>query len=316
MAAVLPESNSEVLEDKDDALLPESKVEDGEEFASLEDEDDKPEARPAKKPAVKKPAVDDADDDDIPVELKGKSPKELAKMYREAQSLIGRQGSELGEYRRKVDQFIQSSLAGLKPKKEDAPVKKDDGEIEETDFFAKPKDAIARAIENHPAIKEIRETLGKAAQDQAIARATANTERFNAAHPDAAQIMQDPEFRAWVGASKVRIALLKRAHEKFDFDSGDEVFGTWKALKGVGKKADDETVDDAAASAAAAKLAKRKQALKAVATPTGGGGGGKEPGSKKIYRRADVLKLMEEDPARYEALAPEIEQAYRENRVR
>ena len=40
------------------------------------------------------------------------------------------------------------------------------------------------------------------------------------------------------------------------------------------------------------------------------------PASQKIYRRADVLRLMEEQPERYEAMADEITLAYKEGRVR
>lgn len=322
MAAVLPESKREVLEDKDEAILPEPKLEDGEEFSSLDEagkaeEETKPEPKGAKKDAPEK------EDDEIPAELKGKSQKELARMYRDSQQLIGRQGAELGEFRRKADQLIHASLENLRKgqrqdeKKE--PEKKEE-ELDDTQFFAGPKDAVSRMIENHPVIKEIRKTLGASAADREQERATRATEKFNQTHPDSAEIMQDPEFRSWVNASKVRTALLHRAHAKFDFDAGDEVFGTWKALKGAGKKEDvkneDPTKGELDASTAARALAKRKQELKDAKTPSGGGGGQKESGSKKIYRRADVLKLMEEDADRYEALAPEIEKAYRDGRVR
>jgi hypothetical protein len=122
-----------------------------------------------------------------------------------------------------------------------------------------------------------------------------------------------------------------QAHRDFNFEAGDEVFGTWKALKGIGKKAPAPaaTVDPAAEEAAnAAKAAeagrilsqqaKRKRELAAGSVPSGGGAGGSgaPTGSKKIFRRADVLKLMETDQDRYEQLAPEIEAAYREGRVR
>ena len=43
--------------------------------------------------------VDD-DIDDIDPALAGKSKRELAKMYKDSQSMIGKQGSQIGEYRR------------------------------------------------------------------------------------------------------------------------------------------------------------------------------------------------------------------------
>ena len=337
-AKVLPSSNREVLEDGDAAILPEPQVEDGEEFVEL----DKPEpaalaakpvaaapaAAPAAKPVAAAPAAA-AEADDVPAELKGKTPAELAKMYREAQQLIGRQGSELGDLRRRADQFIHANLAAMAKAKE-APAAAPaaaaaPAQVDEAEFFRAPQEAVARAIEASPIIKQIRETLGKAAEETAISRAMVATEKFNGAHPDAGAILQDPEFRQWVQASRVRTDLLRRAHQQYDFDAGDEVFGTWKALKGVGKPAaaaptaaaEAAAAAAAAASAAGAALAKRKRDIAAAAVPSGGGAGGvKDGGSKKIFRRADVLKLMETDRDRYEALSGEIEKAYREGRVR
>ena len=339
--AVLVESKSEVLEDTVEALLPKPKVEDGEEFVDLHKSEPKleakaevkPEAKSEAKLAVKKPESKPAaeTEGELPEELRGKTPAQIAKMYRDAQSLIGRQGSELGDLRKRVDYAIQASLASLNQRKEPASEKKPEpAVIDESEIFAKPIDAISKMIENHPVIKEIRATMGKTAADQATSRAQAATERFNQAHPDASEILGDPEFRQWVSASRVRTGLLQRAHSAFDFDAGDEVFSTWKALKGAkaqpkptSEVADAGQPDEAAVRAAAQVLARASAAKKAkdataqaAAAPTGGASAGKEPASKKIYRRADVLRLMEEDPNRYEAMAPEIEQAYRDGRVR
>ena len=58
----------------------------------------------------------------------------------------------------------------------------------------------------------------------------------------------------------------------------------------------------------------RKQQLKAA--NTGKAQGSAETASKKIYRRADIIKLMKTDPERYQALSGEILQAYAEGRVK
>jgi hypothetical protein len=56
----------------------------------------------------------------------------------------------------------------------------------------------------------------------------------------------------------------------------------------------------------------RKQQLKSVDVGTNG----ISPAtSKKKYRRADIIKLMQTDPSRYEALQDEIMKAYSEGRV-
>lgn len=346
----LPESKSKVLESTDEALLSGGEeavvVSDGEEIVDLDslkpEKDEKPAAAAAteKKPAAAAaPAPAAAEDDDLPPELKGKSPKELARMYREAQSVIGRQGSELGDLRKRTDLAIMTSLEAIKQRRAEqpAPAKAAEPapELDESEFFAKPKAAIDKAIESHPLIKEIRAALGQTAADTAASRAQAAKEQFDRAHPDAQEILGDVEFREWVGKSKVRQELLQRAHSKFDFSAGDEVFGTWKALKGVktaaAKPAAEPAADatpgaptEAEVKAAASTLARAKgvkqaataAAAQAAAVPTGGASAGKDAGAKKIYRRADILRLMETDPDRYESLADELGKAYAEGRVR
>jgi hypothetical protein len=343
MTDITPDAR--VLEDNDAALLDADTPAGAEavEFADLAELGKTPAPAAAATPAAGKPAAPaaaaPADDADLPEQFRGKSKKELARMYQEAHQTIGRQGSELGELRQKADFAIKASLEALRGRKIDEPAKPaapaSAEPRDESAFFAKPYETLGKEIENHPIIKEIRETLGRAAADQATARATASTEQFNRTHPDAPQILQDPEFRQWVSASPIRRSLLQRAHQAYDFHAGDEVFSTWKALRGAKQPASKAGEQPAAAaapaagapsaadiSAAAATLANARKAkadatAKAAAVPTGGASGaGKPAGGKKIFRRADVMRLMETDPERYEALADEIAQAYAENRVR
>ena len=56
----------------------------------------------------------------------------------------------------------------------------------------------------------------------------------------------------------------------------------------------------------------RKQNLKAVGVDVGGSG----ESSKRVYRRADLIRLKMQDPDRYDALSQEIMAAYSEGRVR
>lgn len=328
MAAVIPTPTSEVV----DELHPAPKPGEDEEIVDLSAPAPKPEAvapaAPAAAPAAPAaPAVPaPSAEDEIPEEYRGKTPAQLAKMLKDAQSVIGRQGSELGDFRKKADLLIQASLENLRASRAPAaaPAPQQPAPAtppEDVDFFAKPADAVAKMIEASPVIQEIRKTLGAAAAQQAEARATAATERFNAAHPDAGEIMANPEFQNWVKASRVRTQLLHRAHTNFDFDAGDEVFGTWKALRGAKAPAapaapaapDPNPVSEAARTLAAAR---KKQALQDAAAPTSGNASPAKSESRKIYRRADVIKLMTEQPERYEELAPEIELAYKEGRVR
>jgi hypothetical protein len=334
------QSDAKILEDGDDALV-DAAADSTEtvEYADLNELDKPAPAAPvaATKPAPAAPAAPAAPnlpvtDDDVPEQFRGKSKKDIVKMYQEAHQTIGRQGSELGELRQKTDFAIKASLEALRARKaEDKPAAPAAEPMDESAFFAKPHESVSKAIESHPIIQEIRRTLGRAAADQATARAAGATEQFNRAHPDAQEVMRDVEFRQWVNASPIRRALMDRANKAYDFHAGDEVFSTWKALRGVKQSQsapaqsapaatgapDAAAVSAAAATLANARKAKADAAAKAATVPTGAAAGaGKPTAGKKIYRRADVLRLMEEQPERYEAMADELSLAYAENRVR
>ena len=87
-----------------------------------------------------------------------------------------------------------------------------------------------------------------------------------------------------------------------DSDAADELLSSWKERESI--------VKDTASQETKA----RKESIKRAST--GNTKGSSEAPSRKIYRRADIIKLMQTDPDRYMALAQEIRQAYAENRVR
>jgi hypothetical protein len=332
-----PQAQSSVLEDNEEALF-DVDANEKVEYVNLDEatattEKTETPAPDAKAPEAKTPAAtaQPNEDDDLPQEFKGKSKKEIAKMYQDAHKLIGRQGAELGDLRSRVDVAVQASLAALKANKQTAPAPATKPEpMDDSEFFANPRTAIEKAIANHPALKRLEQAMGATAANEARSRATQNTEKFMAAHPDAQEILNDEEFRGWVNASPIRQRLLHQAHTKFDFAAGDEVFSTWKALKGAkqasskaGETPAADEVSAAAATMAKARAAKAAQdaAAKAAGVPTAGGStAGSKAGAPatggKIYRRVDVLKLMEDQPERYEAMADEIGRAYAEGRVR
>lgn len=267
-----------------------------------EEEEQKPVA------AAPAPAPAPAPADELPPELQGKTPAQLAQMYREAQSLIGRQGNELGDLRRTFDAHIKATLANA-PRPAPAPAPKP---VDEVDFFADPKKAVAEAIANHPELQRLRGVEQEVRAREVVRQQAENSAKFQANHADAGEILQDPEFQAWVGKSKVRQALLLKAHKQYDVVAADEVFGTWKELKAA--RAPAAPTDEAKAAAAA----KAKKARVAAGVPTGGNASPTEgaTASDKVYRRSEIVKLMELDPAKYERLLPEIQRAYEEGRVR
>lgn len=266
---------------------------------------------PTPAPTDESVSVDDAQDDDaqddLPPEFKGKTPAQIAKMYKELHSAYGRQGNELGQVRQLADTIIKERSANrLAPVAPAAPKEPD-----EVDYFADPKKAIAQAIANSPELQALRGESQRLAAEGVVRRQAENTAVFNAQHPDAAEILADPDFREWVGASKVRQALLASAHKQFNVDAANEVFGNWKAIKKAGQPS-----DDAAAAAGRAARARAETNKKGARVPTSGNAAPTQGTGGKIYRRADILQLMQNDPDRYQALEPEINLAYQEGRVR
>jgi hypothetical protein len=224
---------------------------------------------------------------ELPVKYKGKSLDDIIRMHQEAEKLIGKQAQEVGEVRKLADELIKQQLS---PKKVEPPKEVED----EVDFFVDPKKAVAKEVENHPAVKAARESTQRMERE---ARVKSLAER----HPDFMQVGQSPEFIEWVKGSRVRTALFVAADQQHDTDAADELLSTFKELRAERIK---RTKEDAEVT--------RKQALKSAAVDTSGTG--ETP--RKIYRRADLIRLRMNDPDRYNAMEDEIMAAYEQGRVK
>lgn len=221
--------------------------------------------------------------EELPERYRGKSVKEIIEIAEKDKSNLGRYANEAGELRRLADELIKSQL---KPKaQEEQPP--------EVDFFENPQEAIRQAVERNPKVL--------AAEQYAVESQRAQAKMaLVQKHPDFANVIQDAEFAEWVKSSKIRTQLYAAA-EAFNFDAADELLGTYKALKGFKQKQVTE-VDRAV----------RDQSLKAAAVDTGGSG----ETTRKVYRRADLIRLKMRDPAKFDAMQDEIDAAYRDGRVK
>jgi hypothetical protein len=119
-------------------------------------------------------------------------------------------------------------------------------------------------------------------------------------HPDVHQIVSDSEFQEWVKASKVRTQLFQQA-DNYDIDAANELLSTFKELRSARQK-----------QVAAVDNTARDKLLKAVEVDSGGSG----ESSQKVYSRRDLIRLQIKDPARYESMIDEIQEAYRTKRIR
>ena len=224
----------------------------------------------------------------VPEKYQNKSLQEVVQMHQEAEKLLGKQSSEVGELRKVVDDHIQTQLA-----QQQAPVQQQ--EEDDTDFFVDPQAAVSRAIENHPSIREANQVTQNYKKQTALSQ-------LQSKHPDMNTIIQDANFAEWIKGSKIRTQLFVQADQKYDYDAADELFSLWKERASVAE----QTV--------AVEKQARKQQVKSASTGNARGTG--QGSRKKVYRRADIIKLMNTDPDRYAALSEEIFQAYADGRVK
>ena len=224
-------------------------------------------------------------EEEIPDKYQGKSTAEIVRMHQEAEKLLGKQSGEVGELRKVVDSYIQTQLDTTTPPEPD----------EDIDFFSDPDKAVERAINNHPKMKQA-EAVTQQYQKQAA------MSQLEKKHPDMNTLLQDSKFVDWIKASKIRTQLFAQADKQYDYEAADELFTNWKERQGV------------VAQTVANEKAERKTAIKTASTGNTKGSG--EQQSRKVYRRSDIIKLMQDDPDRYLSLSDEIMQAYQEGRVR
>ena len=223
---------------------------------------------------------------ELPDKYRDKSLDEIVKMHQEAEKLIGKQAQEVGEVRKLADELIKQNLGSRQQQtRQEEP---------EVDFFENPQKAVQRTVDNHPDILAARQVTLEMKRSQI-------QQRLAQEHPDFGEIAKEQDFANWVKSSPVRIKIFEQADSGYDFDSANELLSTYKQLRSVKQK---QTSDDGEIT--------RKQNLKAVGVDVGGSG----ESSKKVYRRADLIRLKMQDPNRYDALSDEIMAAYAEGRVR
>jgi hypothetical protein len=234
--------------------------------------------------------------EELPEKYKGKTAIEIAKMHQEAEKLIGRQANEVHEVRSLADQLLKQQLEANK-RVQQQPIE----ESLEEDFFADPKQAVNRQVEKHPAVVEARQAALEMKKMK-------TAQQLSAKHPDFGTIASDAGFQDWVKASAIRLNLFAKADAEYDFEAADELLSTYKEIKQIKAQ---QVVQQTAQSNQIESEA-QKTAMRAATVDVGGSG----ETSRKIYRRADLIKLKMTDPQRYEDMQPEIMSAYSEGRVK
>lgn len=265
------------------------------EFASLTEEQPTQEApaEPAEEAteAVVESEVAEEEAEDLPEKYKGKSAAELARMHQNLESLMGKQSSEVGELRKAVDQLVQSNMQA-QATATSAP----EPEIDDSEFFTNPRGAVERLIAENPTLQSAQQVAAEMSKQQALAA-------LQNAHPDMNKIVTDDAFQKWVGGSKIRTEMFRKADQQYDYEQANELFNLWK-----------ERATTVTQAKAVEKLAQKQQLKRASTGSARANPEGKAV--KKVYRRRDIIDLMNRDPKRYQAMQSEIMLAYQEGRVK
>jgi hypothetical protein len=204
------------------------------------------------------------------------------KNYQELEKLQSRHAQELGTLRKEVESF-KSQTSHQQPE-----------DIDVDSLLDNPQEAVNKSISNNPEVKELRETLSRLQQTEALTQ-------IRNEHPDFINVANSPEYQNWVMDSPIRQDLHYRANN-YDVAAAMELLGTFKERQKYTKtEAAKEVVES-----------KRKEDL-AAASSEGASSGGT---SAKIFKKHDLVRLNMTDPEKYDAMLPEIMQAYTEGRVR
>jgi len=230
-------------------------------------------------------AESESADEKIPAKFRGKSAEEIASVYADLEREFHRRNNELHDLRKITDDILKAQLS---PPASAADSDEDD--VSADDLLADPKSAIERLIANNPKLKAIEEEKAKTSQAQRL-------NEFKAAHPDAKDVIANPAFQTWLAKVPARQQRFIAADAALDWDTADEVLTTYKEVTAV---------------AQAEANQQREGALRDVKTATAAAKAGTK---RKMFRKADLEKLKETDPIRYEQLQPVILQAYLEKRV-
>ena len=236
---------------------------------------------------VEQEEIQEPEAQELPKKFQGKSSTEIAEAYENLEKELGRKGQEIGELRKLTDSYLQSQISSQSQQTTTS---------EPADFYDNPEEAVRQIIDNHPRFREFSE---QTQQQQAALTA----QQLEKEHPDFQEVITDGGFQEWVNGSKIRQRLYKEA-DSYDFDAANELLTTWKERQMISKT---KEVNES-------KKTKRDTAMKAGEGVSRASG--ESTAGKKIYRRADLIRLKQTDPKRYQSLEDEIYEAYAEGRVK
>lgn len=283
---------ADIIDQTDDNL----ELEEGEELGNLDELGvETSEEAPQEEPEVEEQADEDGGEEEshIPDKFRGKSLEDVIESYTNLEKEYGRRNNEIGELRKLTDDILRSSLKVNSGEEQSVPAS---NKIEIDELLDNPESALEKAIGSSPKLKALEEQLVRTQREEA-------KKGFDVKHPDAYELVASPEMQKWIQSSPIRQQMFKEANDNYNYVMADELFSWYKESTGAKVQEAKEKRNQ-----------KAEKDLKAAAVEKGTTG----QSSKKIFRRADVLKLMRTNPAKYnsDAFQAELVKAYEEGRVR
>lgn len=227
------------------------------------------------------------EDEGILPKFKGKTTADISKAYAELEREHGRLANEVGDYRKMAREYLFNEQDSKKGKEKAR-------QLTDEDFLDKPSEAISGLVEDK--ISPVMKKLDEVEMNLRVAE-------FQRINPDFQEIVTSPEFADWVKASPYRTRLYKKA-DAADLDAGTELLQGFREMRDATK----------ASKVASEKTLEKEKTLRKVSSEKSGSSG--SSGKKKIWSSAYLVNLKITNPDKYNALQPEIMEAYREGRVK
>lgn len=226
---------------------------------------------------------------EVPKKFEGKTLEDVVEAYTNLEKEHGRKSNEVGELRKLTDDILRQQAA---PTVE--PPEYINESVDELDFYEDPNAAVDKALANNPRLRRIEEQMLKDVQTQSHAE-------LIALHSDADEVVASDGFNTWVQGSSGRLKMLQDAHNNHDVSLASDIIDMYKT-----------TATDVSQEARDVRDANASDGLKAVSMESGS----PAISTGNVYRRADLIRLKVEQPARYASMADEIRQAYADGRVK
>lgn len=252
----------------------------------------------------KDPEGKGGDEDKLPEKYRNKSKEDIIKMHQNAESELGRRGNELGQYKSLTDQLLNLKRTddlvkgGADPDEIEVEIPK----ISSKDLLDDPTGAVDKVVN-----ARLSATEQKREKDEAEKEALELQSRFQQKHPDAVQVVNDPDFLEWTKESPSRLAMAQAASAG-NLGAGDILLDEWKA-RDAGS--DDSGDDDSDEEEGDPNIEAARKAGTESAGQSQTGDAKKGP----QIRRTDLIRLKMYQPEVYAEREQEILKAYAEGRV-